>query len=76
MDWAVDGLDATVWLSFSAFDGLLDWAAAFDDDLVFGSLHKKHGSALALVIACNDFDLIAFFDVGLDAAHEIYGWME
>jgi hypothetical protein len=28
------------------------------------------------VIACNDFDLIAFFDVGLDAAHEIYGWME
>ena len=76
MDRAIDGFDTTGGLSFGAFDSLLNGAAAFDDDLVFRSLHKEHGAALTFVIACNDFDLIAFFDVGLDAAHEIYGWME
>jgi hypothetical protein len=51
----------------------LDWTAAFDDDAAFFGVHEEHGTALPFVIACDDFDLVTFFDVGLDAAHEIRG---
>jgi hypothetical protein len=69
MDWAVDGLETAVRFSFGRLDGLDDRATTFDGDLALSSIHKKHDTALALVISCDDFDLIAFFDVCLDAAH-------
>jgi hypothetical protein len=49
----------------------LDWPSAFDDDLALGCFHEKHGTALSLVIASDDYDFVTFFDVCLDAAHEI-----
>ncbi len=69
MHWAIDGFDTAVWLSFGGFESLLDRTAAFDDDFALGSIHKEHGAALTFVIACDDFDLVAFFDVRLDTAH-------
>jgi hypothetical protein len=69
MDRTVDGLEAAVRLCFSWLDGLDDRATTFDGDLAFCSIYKEHDTALALVISCDDFDLIAFFDVCLDAAH-------
>lgn len=71
MDGTVDGFDATVRFGFGGLDGFLDRATAFDDDLALGGVHEEHGAALTFVIACDDFDLVTFFDVGLDAAHEI-----
>ncbi len=57
------------------FGGFLDRAAAFDDDLALGGIDQQHGAALAFVVAGDDFDLVAFFDVGLDAAHgDENGW--
>ena len=70
MDRTVDGLETTG-IGFGGFDSLDNWATAFDGDFALGSIHKEHGAALAFMITCDDFDLIAFFDVGLDAAHEI-----
>ena len=69
MNGTVDGLETTR-VTLCGFESLDDWAATFDGDFTLGSVHKEHSSALALVISCNDFDLIAFFDVRLDAAHE------
>lgn len=69
MDGAVDGLETAIRLGFGRLGGLDDGAATFDGDLALGGIHQEHGSALALVVACDDFDLIALFDVGLDAAH-------
>ena len=71
MHWAIDGFDTAVWLSFGGFESLLDRAAAFDDDFALRGIHEEHGAALTFVIACDDFDLVAFFDVRLDTAHEM-----
>ena len=71
MDWAIDGFDTTIWLGFGSLYGLLNWPSAFDDDLALSGFHEKHGSALPFVIACDDYDFVTFFDVCLDAAHEI-----
>lgn len=72
MDGAVDGLETAVGIGFGGLGGLDDGAAAFDGDLALGGVHEQHGSALALVVACDDFDLVTFFDVRLDAAHGRY----
>ena len=69
VDGAVDGFDTAAGIGFGGFGGLFDRAAAFDDDLAFGSIDEQHGAALALVVTGGDFDVVAFFDVGLDAAH-------
>ena len=70
MNGAVDGLETTG-VAFCRFDSFDNRAATFDGDFTLGSIYKQHGAALALMIACDDFYLIAFFDVRLDAAHEI-----
>lgn len=72
MDRPIDGLQTAIGIGFCGLGGLGHWASAFDDDFALRGIHKEHGAALAFVIACDDFDLIAFFDVGLDAAHEKY----
>ena len=69
VDGAIDGFDATGGIGFGGFGGFFDRAGAFDDDLAFGGIDEQDGSALAFVVAGGDFYLIAFFDVGLDAAH-------
>lgn len=69
MDWAVNLIEAAIWIGFSCFGGFRDLAHAFDNHLTFGCLDQQHGAALAFVVTSNDFDLVAFFDVGLDAAH-------
>lgn len=66
-DWAVLFEDAAVWIFFRLADGLLDDAGAFDDDLAFGGINGKHGSLLAFVVTGDDFDGVAFCDVGLDS---------
>ncbi len=69
MDGTVDGLDATGRIGLSGLGRLFDRSAAFDDDTALGGVHEQHGAALAFVVAGDDFDFVAFFDVGLDAAH-------
>jgi len=72
MDRTVNGFNTTG-VIFGCLNGFLDGTAAFDDDAALFGVHLEHGTALAFVIACDDFDLVTFFDVGLDAAHEIRG---
>ena len=69
MDRCVDRLDAAIWIGFGTADGFLDGAATFDDDLAFRSIDAENGALFAFVVAGDDFDLVAFFDVCLDGAH-------
>ena len=68
MDGCVDGFDAT----FVALGGagcLLDGAATLDGDLAFGGVDAEDFAFFAFVIASDDADFIALFDMCLDAAH-------
>ena len=70
MDGSVDGLDAAIGVGFRTTDCLLDSAAAFDDDLAFGSVDAEDRAFFAFVVTGNDADLVALFDVCLDGAHK------
>jgi len=70
MDGSVDGFDAAIGIRFGTANGLLNRAATFDDDLALEGVDAKDCALFAFVVAGDDFDLVAFFDVCLDAAHE------
>ena len=70
MDGSVDGFDTAIWIGFGTANGFLNRAATLDNDLAFGGVDAKDGALFAFVVTGDDFDLVAFFDVCLDAAHE------
>lgn len=65
MDWAVDFEQATIRMFIGTLGGLDHLAGTFDDNLAFASVYRDDGTALAFVVAGNDFDFVAFFDVCL-----------
>ena len=70
MDGGIDGFDTAIWIRFGTANGLLDRATTFDNDLAFDGVDAEDGALFAFVVTGDDFDLVAFFDVCLDAAHE------
>lgn len=69
MDGGVDGFDAAIWIRFGTANGFLNRAATFDNDLAFDGVDAEDDALFAFVVTGDDFDLVAFFDVCLDAAH-------
>jgi hypothetical protein len=72
VDRTVDFLKTAIGVLLGAAHGLLDFAAAFDDDLAFDGVHGKDRATLAFVVAGDDFDFVAFFDVTLHGKRR--GW--
>lgn len=70
MDGCVDGFDAAIGIRFGTANCLLDSATTFDNDLALDGVDAEDGALFAFVVTGDDFDLVAFFDVCLDAAHE------
>jgi hypothetical protein len=70
MDGSVDGFDTPIWIGFGTANGFLNRTATLDNDLAFSRVDAKDGALFAFVVTGDDFDLVAFFDVCLDAAHE------
>jgi hypothetical protein len=70
MDGCIDGFDAAIWIRFGTANGFLNRATTFDNDLAFNGVDAKDGALFAFVVTGDNFDLVAFFDVCLDAAHE------
>jgi hypothetical protein len=67
MDGCIDGFDAAIWIRFGTTNCLLDSATTFDNDLAFDRIDTKDSAFFAFVVTGDDFDLVAFFDVCLDA---------
>lgn len=69
MDRRINRFDAAIRLGFGTANRLLNGAATFDDDLAFRPVDAKDCALFAFVVACDNFDLVAFLDVCLDGAH-------
>ena len=48
----------------------MDRAPTFDNHLAFHGVDAEDGTLFAFMVTGDDFDLVAFFDVCLDAADE------
>ena len=65
MDGAVDLLDAAFWIRFGGFGRLFKFPDTFDDNGLLDSIYGGDNTTLALVLASNDLNFIAFLNVGL-----------
>ena len=64
-------LEATVLILLSRLDGLLDHTDALNEDAALGRLHFKHSALGTFGGTGDDDNSVAFFDVGVDSAHDI-----
>lgn len=68
VDGCIDGFEAA-FIAFGRTGRLGDCAATFYDNQAFCSVHAEDWALFAFVIAGDDPDVVAFFDVCLDGAH-------
>lgn len=69
MNGSINCFDAAIWIAFSWADCFLYSASTFYDDGAFGRIDSKDSAFFAFVVASDDLDLVAFFDVCLDFSH-------
>ena len=65
VDGAVNLFDAAIRIRLGRFGRFFKLPSSFDDNGLLGSIHRRNNATLALVLAGNDKDFIAFLNVGL-----------
>ena len=68
MDRGIDGFDAA-FIAFRRASCFLDGAATLNDDLAFRGVDAEDFALFTFVVAGDDPNVVAFFDVCLDGAH-------